>query len=389
MAENIEKFLNKVAEAAEQSTLVKMTLSKPAQKYDDLRNVYVKPVLIKEKRLFAFTYHYERRDEVKNYDAAQMLVILEEMLPTRFLNAVLFTVSEDVTLLISSKGKETIQTKKVQECREQNLDHDKQKARLINPANPWWYQLGLTTREGKITADMQHKFKQIYKYAEIVESLIKPMKFDGTFHIADMGAGKGYLTFALYELLTQKLNMDVDIKGVEIRPDLVLKINEIINSNHLKGLEFVESTIQDFYPEKLDVLIALHACNTATDDAIASGIKAGAELIVCAPCCHKQIRQEMERSGKVDAITRYGIFLERQAVMITDTIRALVLEYFGYKTQVMEFIEMEHTPKNVLLVGRKTTIKPDKARILQQISELKAQYGIAKHYLETVLSLNS
>lgn len=388
MSETLEKFLSRVAEAAEQSTLVKMTLSKPAQKHDELRNLYVKPVLIKEKRLFAFTYHYERRDEVKNYDTTQMLDILREMIPNRFLNAVLFTVSEDVTLLVSSKGKATIQTKKVQECREQNLEHDKQKVRLVNPANPWWYQLGLTTREGKITADMQHKFKQIYKYAEIVESLIKPMKFEGTVHIADMGAGKGYLTFALYELLTQRLNKNVDIKGVEIRPDLVLKINEIISSNHLKGLEFVESSIEAYHPEKLDVLIALHACNTATDDAIASGIRAGAELIVCAPCCHKQIRQEMERSGKVDAITRYGIFLERQAVMVTDTIRALILEYFGYKTQIMEFIEMEHTPKNVLLVGRKTSKNAKEPKILQQIADLKARYGIERHYLETVLDFN-
>ena len=387
MPENLEKFLSCVNESAGQCTLVKLTLSKPANKHDELRNIYVKPVLIKEKRLFAFTYHYERRDEVKNYDIAQMLDILKEMLPARFLNAVLFTVNEDVTLLVSSKGKATIQTKKVQECREQNLEHDKQKVRLINPANPWWYQLGLTTREGKVTADMQHKFKQIYKYAEIVESLIKPMKFESTVHIADMGAGKGYLTFALYELLTQKLNMDVDIKGVEIRSDLVLKINEIINSNRLKGLEFVESSIQDFHPEKLDVLIALHACNTATDDAIASGIRAGAGLIVCAPCCHKQIRQEMERSGKVNAITRYGIFLERQAVMITDTIRALILEYFGYKTQVMEFIEMEHTPKNVLLVGRKISKNTKDPIIMQQIADLKTQYGIEQHYLEKMLGI--
>ena len=387
MSENLEKFMNNVAEAAEQSALVKITLSKPVQKHDELRNIYIKPVLIKEKRLFAFTYHYERRDEVKNYDAEQMLDILNEVLPSRFMNAVMFTVREDITLLVSSKGKVTLQTKKVQECREQNLDHDKQKARLINPANPWWYQLGLTTREGKITADMQHKFKQIYKYAEIVESLIKPMKFDGTVHIADMGAGKGYLTFALYELLTQKLKMDVDIKGVEIRLDLVLKINEIIKNSNLKGMEFVESSIEAYHPEKLDVLIALHACNTATDDAIASGIKAGTELIVCAPCCHKQIRQEMECSGKVNAITRYGIFLERQSVMITDTIRALVLEYFGYKTQVMEFIEMEHTPKNVLLVGRKTKARVDREAILNQIETLKQQYGIKQHYLESILPI--
>ena len=385
MSENIELFLKRVDEAASQGTLVKMTLSKPVQKHDELRNVYVKPVLIKDRRLFAFTYHYERRDEVKNYDAQQMQEVLHEMLPQRFLNAVLFTVDADVTLLVSSKGKATIQTKKVQECREQNLEHDKQKNRLINPANPWWYQLGLTTREGKITADMQHKFKQIYKYAEIVESLIKPMQFQGTVHIADMGAGKGYLTFALHELMTQRMQLDVDIKGVEIRPDLVLKINGIIQADGLKGLQFVESSIEAYRPEKLDVLIALHACNTATDDAIASGIKAGAQLIVCAPCCHKQIRQEMERSGKVDAITRYGIFLERQAVMITDTIRALILEYFGYKTQVMEFIEMEHTPKNVLLVGKKTGKPVDKDAILMEINALKKQYGINRHYLETVL----
>ena len=105
MSENLDKFLNRIADAAEQSTLVKMTLSKPAQKHDDLRNIYVKPVLIKEKRLFAFTYHFERRDEVKNYDTTQMLDMLKEMLPNRFLNAVLFTVDEDITLLVSSKGK--------------------------------------------------------------------------------------------------------------------------------------------------------------------------------------------------------------------------------------------------------------------------------------------
>ena len=381
----MRRFFDRVNDAVSQGSLVKMTLSKPVDKHDELRNIYIKPVLIKEKRLFAFTYHYERRDEVKNYDAEQMLDTLKELIPNRFMNAVLFTVSEDVTLLVSSKGKATVQTKKVQECRVQNLEHDKQKNRLINPANPWWYQLGLTTREGKITADMQHKFKQIYKYAEIVESLVKPMKFDGTVHIADMGAGKGYLTFALHELLTQRMNLDVDIKGVEIRPDLVVKINDIIKTSGLKGLEFLESSIDNYHPEKLDVLIALHACNTATDDAIAKGIRAGAELIVCAPCCHKQIRQEMERSGVTDAITRHGIFMERQAVMITDTIRALMMEYYGYKTQVMEFIEMEHTPKNVLLVGRKTEKEPDRLMISKTISNLKRRFGIQQHYLETIL----
>lgn len=390
MIDKLEKFLNRVAEAAEGEVLVKMTLSKPVLKKDELRNVYVKPVLIKGKRLFGFTYRYERRDEVKNYDLEQVLDLLREMLPARFLNAALFTVTEDLTLLVTAKGNAILQTKKVQECREQNLEHDKQKNRLINPANPWWYQLGLTTREGKVTADMQHKFKQICKYTEIVEALLKPMRFDGTVRIADMGAGKGYLTFALHEFLTQKMSLSVDIKGVEIRPDLVEKINAIIKSDNLQGLAFVEGAIDTFAFEGLDVLIALHACNTATDDAIASGIKAGAKLIVCAPCCHKQIRQEMEQSGVLNPITRYGIFLERQAVMITDTIRALVLEYFGYKTQVMEFIEMEHTPKNVLLAGAYSGLPSEekRAQIAGQIAEMKRQYGIKEHFIEKRLGVS-
>lgn len=383
--ENLERFLDRVLEAIGQNTMVKMTLSKPRQKQDELRNVYVKPVMIKCKPLFSMTYRYERRDEVKNHDADQLLDSLRTLLPDRFMNAALFTLSEDLTLLVSSKGKATLQSKKVREVREQCLEHDKRKNRLINPLNPWWYQLGLTTREGKVTADMQHKFKQICKYTEILEGLLKPMRFDGVLHIADMGAGKGYLTFALHEYLTRKLHLEVDIKGVEIRSDLVEKINGIIRLSHLDGLEFVEGAIDTFHPESLDVLIALHACNTATDDAIAAGIKAGAELIVCAPCCHKQIRQEMERSGKQNPVTRYGVFLERQAVMITDTIRALILEYYGYKSQIMEFIEMEHTPKNILLVGRKTGKGGDRSAIAGMINSLKREYGIGHHYLEAIL----
>ena len=388
MPENIEKFLSRVAEAAENSALVKMTLSKPADKRDELRNVYVKPVLIKGVRLFAFTYHYERRDEVKNYNAEQMLELVGELLPSRFLNAVLFAVNEDFTLLVSAKGKATIRTKRVQECREQNLDHDKQKQRLINPANPWWFLLGLTTREGKVLADMQHKYKQICKYVEIVDGVMKNVKFGDEIHIADMGAGKGYLTFALYEYLTTRYDKKIVMEGVEIRPDLVLKINDIIEKCNLENFKFVENSIEDYKPAKLDVLIALHACNTATDDAILKGIRNDAKLIICAPCCHKQIRQEMEKSGKTDSITRFGIFLERQAVMITDAIRALVMEYCGYKTQVMEFIEMEHTPKNVLLVGRKSDAPIDKSAISKQINGLLEQYGVGEHYLWKHLFVN-
>ncbi len=407
----MQKFINKLESSLKDGSFVKLTLSKTTRQQDnkttsfaDLRNVYVKPIILRNEKMYSFTYRYERRDETKNYDAQQSLEVITNLISEIFLNATLFTLTEDVTLLISKKGKATVMTKAVKEQREQNVEHDKVKNRLINPENPWWFKLGLTTREGKVTADMQHKFKQICKYVEIVDGVMKNVKFDGKIRIADMGAGKGYLTFALYEYLTQKCKYDIAMEGVEIRPDLVVKINEIIKESNLKDFRFVESSIEAYacqqttdnfsdsqvlsFSDSIDVLIALHACNTATDDAIIKGIESGAKLIICAPCCHKQIRQEMEKSKVVDAITRYGIFMERQAVMITDTIRALILEYFGYKTQVMEFIEMEHTPKNVLLVGRKTN-DPDeeeKTKILNEIKSLKERYGIERHYLEKIFN---
>ena len=430
----MQKFKNKLESSLKDGSFVKLTLSKPVgtrqatsvqarqatsvQELKDIRNVYVKPIILRNEKMYSFTYRYERRDETKNYDARQSLEVITNLISEIFLNASLFTLTEDVTLLISKKGKATVMTKAVKEQREQNVEHDKVKNRLINPENPWWFKLGLTTREGKVTADMQHKFKQICKYVEIVDGVMKNVKFDGKIRIADMGAGKGYLTFALYEYLTQKCKYDIAMEGVEIRPDLVVKINEIIKESNLKDFRFVESSIETYacqqttdnrqqstdnfsdfqifrfsdskrFSDSIDVLIALHACNTATDDAIIKGIESGAKLIICAPCCHKQIRQEMEKSKVVDVITRYGIFMERQAVMITDTIRALILEYFGYKTQVMEFIEMEHTPKNVLLVGRKAN-EPDeeeKAKIINEIKSLKERYGIERHYLEKAFSI--
>ena len=318
---------------------------------------------------------------MKNFDVRQTMEQVKNLVPEVFQNVSLFTLTEDVTLLVSKKGKPTLMCKKTSENREVDMSHDHEKQRLIDPSNIWWHLLGLTTRDGKVIADMQHKFKQICKYVEIVDGVMRQTKFDDEIHIADMGAGKGYLTFALYEYLTKNYDKKIVMEGVEIRKDLVLKINDIIEKCKLPNFKFNENSIENYKPEKLDVLIALHACDTATDDAILKGIRNNAKLIICAPCCHKQIRREMEKSGKTDAITKYGIFLERQAVMITDAVRALVLEYCGYKTQVMEFIEIDNTPKNVLLVGRKSDKPVDKEAVATQIKNLLEQYGIGEHYL--------
>lgn len=377
----MEKFFEKLDLSLKNGTLVKMTLSKPVTKNSELRNIYIKPILLKDNKMYQFTYRYERRDETKNFSESQTMEHVVSLVPDVFQNVSLFTLSEDVTLLVSRKGKPTLMCRKIQEDRRQDFCHDHEKHRLIDPARQWWYLLGLTSRDGKVLADMQHKFKQICKYVEIVDGVMKQTGFDDEIHIADMGAGKGYLTFALYEYLTSRYDKKIMMEGVEIRPELVKKINEIIGACDISGMKFVANSIEDYKPEKLDVLIALHACDTATDDAILKGIRNNAELIICAPCCHKQIRREMEKSGKRDVMTRFGIFLERQAVMITDVVRALVLEYCGYKTQVMEFIEIDNTPKNVLLVGRKSDKPVDKNAISAKIRALLDQYGIGEHYL--------
>ncbi len=377
----MEKFFEKLDLSLENNSFVKMTLSKPVLKNNDLRNVYIKPILLKNNKLYQFTYRYKHRDETKNFDATQTMEQLKNLVPAVFQNVSLFTLTEDVTLLVSKKGKPTLMSKKINENRDVDLSHDHEKRRLIDPTKPWWFLLGLTTREGKVLANMQHKFKQICKYVEIVDGVMRQTKFNDEIHIADMGAGKGYLTFALYEYLTTHHDKKIVMEGVEIRKDLVEKTNIIIEKCGLKNFKFVENTIEDYKPHNLDILIALHACDTATDDAILIGIRNNAKLIICAPCCHKQIRREMEKSGKTDAMTKYGIFLERQAVMITDAVRALVLEYCGYKTQVMEFIEIDNTPKNVLLVGRKTEQPIDRELIAAQIRGLLERYGIEEHYL--------
>jgi hypothetical protein len=198
-----------------------------------------------------------------------------------------------------------------------------------------------------------------------------------------MGSGKGYLTFALYDYLTNTLGKKPVMTGVEFREDLVKSCNLIAEKSKFDQLNFIAGTIEEVELKGIDILIALHACDTATDDAIYRGITAGASLIVCAPCCHKQIRKEMNVTNELHSLVKFGILKERQAEIITDTIRALILEAYGYKTKVFEFISTEHTPKNVMIVGRKTAGEnPAKEKIFRDIAAIKASFGIKGHYLE-------
>jgi SAM-dependent methyltransferase len=191
--------------------------------------------------------------------------------------------------------------------------------------------------------------------------------------------------------LTNVLKLEAAVTGVEFRPDMVALCNKIAQNTGFSTLNFVEGTIEDYDSTGTNILIALHACDTATDDAIYKGITANADLIVVAPCCHKQIRREIEKhkaSNELDFLTKYGIFLERQAEMVTDGIRAMILEYFGYKTKVFQFISDAHTPKNVLVLGIKNpNAVSKKEEILAKLKATKEYFGIEYHHLERLFQL--
>ncbi|HCM74739.1 MAG TPA: SAM-dependent methyltransferase [Cytophagales bacterium] len=380
----LQQWKESLKVSLENNALIKITLSKP-HKSSELQNIYAKVALIKNVPKLSFTYHYKTKDVVKNLSLEEALVVVDNMMQNEFKIATLFTIQEDLILRVSKKGKAAIQSMKPTMTQAPDTAHDNQKKKRAVATSTYLELLGVTDSAGQIIPRMADKYKQINKYLEVMEDLIKSANLPDHISIADMGAGKGYLTFALYDYMTNKLNLNVTVTGVELRKDLVDQCNTIAQQCGFDQLHFEESTIEDFELKKVDILIALHACDTATDDAIAKGIAADAALIVCAPCCHKQIRQQLKGKEHTNPILKYGIFKEREFEMVTDTIRALVLERNSYKSNIFEFISSEHTGKNTMLVGVKSNRATDSKSIDDKINSLKANYQIDYHYLEKLI----
>lgn len=392
-------FVNEIKKAIAELAFVKLALGNYKGTEDGLRQLYVKPVLIKNRQLLAFNYRYKTRDIFKNFEIGEGLSLIEGYLAGDFNVATLFSTNTEAILERSAKGSFRLRTKQLEEKKEANLSHNKEKKRLILAKdNLYLHELGLTDEQGTVFKNAQDKYKQINQYIEILSSLIKELPEGTVKNVVDMGSGKGYLTFALYDYLLNH-QQKANVVGVEFRKDLVDLCNKIAVNAQFEQLSFVEGTIESYHTEAIDLLIALHACDTATDDAIYKGIKANADLIVVAPCCHKQIRREIEKGkaqNELNFLTKHGIFLERQAEMVTDGLRALILEYFGYKTKVFEFVSDVHTPKNVLVVGvrnkeqgtrSKGQITKSKDEVLQRIKETKQYFGIGYHHLERLLEI--
>ena len=391
MNPKIQQYIQAVQESISNNSFIKISLGNYKGLEQDLKNIYVKRILIKKEEKLSFTSRYKTRDIVKNYTISKGIALVETYLQEGFQVGMLFTV--EFKLVIEHLNNQKIVLRKTESLDKKveiSLEHDRSKKRLIQPTEKsYLHELKITDLAGNIYKNAQDKYRQINHYVDILSSLIKELPDDKLKKVVDMGSGKGYLTFALYDYLTNILKVNASVIGVEFRPDMVELCNEIAQKTGFINLSFTQGTIEDFDSTDTNILIALHACDTATDDAIYKGVIAQADLIVVAPCCHKQIRREMEKSkakNDVDFLTKYGIFLERQAEMVTDGIRALILEYFGYKTKVFEFISDAHTPKNVLVVGTKGKMNPKKqAKILAKIKVTKAYFGIRYHHLERLL----
>ncbi|MBE0579422.1 SAM-dependent methyltransferase [Devosia sp.] len=389
-AERIEEFLSAVKSAFAGNTLIKLRLSGYHGAEADLKSIDVKKIVAKGSEKFSFTFHYKTRDIIKNHIQPEALGHLRTALRHEFRSAQLATSEFDLSF---ERNGDKVRLKRTEIAGREapSTEHNRAKNRpLTETDKPYLQALGISGKDGQVRNDAQDKFRQINKMVEIFAPLIQAIKADKPV-IVDMGAGKGYLDFALYDYLANVAKRPAEVIGVEMRGKLVEDGNATAAASGFSDLRFVPGTILDYDAAGADAVIALHACDTATDDAIFRGISAGASLIAVAPCCHKQIRRQMEAgrpAPQLDVLLRHGIFLERQAEMVTDALRALLLELSGYRTKVFEFVSDAHTPKNNLIVAEKDgRAGRDRDAVLKQIVEVKAMFGVEKHYLEGLLGL--
>ena len=345
-------------------------------------------VKLKKGERLAFLYRYRTKDSVKNLTIAEGVAFVREQLGPEFLSAHLFTTREDAQIDFARKGDSKLAMRPPSFVTFQPDAHDRKKRRAIEIERSVYLKaVGVTDERGAVRPAMSGKLRQIIKFVETLAGLITSSTLAGRddLTVVDMGSGKGYLTFAVYDHLNNGLGVRATVTGVEARTELVSLCNETAARAGFDRLDFRKGFIQDFDLPATDILIALHACDTATDDAIFKGIRAGASLIIASPCCHKEVRPQIKMPAELRAVLRHGILLEREAESVTDSLRALLLESEGYDVKVFEFISTEHTHKNTMISAVRRRTSHDKAKTLRAYEELKEFYSIREQRLEKLL----
>ena len=382
------QFIELLRASLEQNAFIKLVLAKYVGEEAELQRLIIKPVTVKEQACLSFVYRYKTRDITKNFPLEDAVATLAALLPASFKNAHLLSLTDEAQLEYSKKNKSSLFKSKPQQLREApSAEHNREKNRFLDLTRPFLADLGVTNAKHELIPAMSRKWKQINKFIEVFSHALtsSPLQLDRPVRVADFGSGKGYLTFAIHDYLRNTLKADGQVTGVELREDMVTLCNNAAARLEHPGLVFKCGDVRSVAPSELDVMIALHACDIATDYAIHTGIRSGASIIMCSPCCHKQIRLQIQSPALLKPMLQFGLHLGQQAEMVTDSLRALFLEACGYETKVFEFISLDHTNKNKMILAVKRAEPSDNAQLLEKIRELKAFYQISEHCLETLL----
>ncbi len=373
-----ERFETLLRGSVQSGAFVKLTLGKVRSSDPTLRNVFVRPVVLQAGARLSFVWRHTTRDVTRNLPPDEGVAEILRLLGSDFLDAHLFTTQQTLQYESRNGPDARLTAKTTANAPTAPGGHDRERTRKLESAAPWLQALGVTNATGRPREGMAGKLRQIQKFAELIEHLLAE---SGLAHapdlaVTDMGCGKGYLTFALAELLKERGT----VTGIESRPALVETTNQVARACGFDRLHFRAGDIAGAELAKVDVLVALHACDTATDDALAKGVAAGAKLLVVSPCCHKEVRPQLAAPPVLAEPLRHGIFLERQAEFATDALRALLLEWAGYRTKVFEFVSTEHTAKNLMIAAIREHPPGDAAR-LDRLRALAAFYGIRRQRL--------
>lgn len=339
---------------------ISATLSNPRNK-DAIQKIKVRPILKKDTLLFQLESFQNNQAFHENMEVEKACEkLLEHMENMKQMQ--LETQKCSYSVLVSKKGKITIKSKlKKGDRKKINMSHDRKKKYVLEEGVPvpFLQDLGVMTQEGKIVHAKFDKFRQINRFLEFIEDILPELDKDRELTILDFGCGKSYLTFAMYYYLHELKSYDIRIIGLDLKKDVIRHCNELSEKYGYDKLKFLEGDIADYTGvDKVDMVVTLHACDTATDYALAKAVGWDAKVILSVPCCQHELNRQI-KNEVLEPILKYGLLKERMAALITDGLRAEYLEQEGYTTQILEFIDMEHTPKNILIRAVKNKKKKE------------------------------
>ncbi len=383
---NKSSFLECLQESLSNGSFRRATLSKPTTETPWRRIAVSVFIGSSGAPIVAFDYDNGRQVERKNLAPDEAFAVFVDLVPGVYSAAHVRLAEEELQFEQSDRGTFRLKRHQAPPLGSPTKTHNREKNYLISAEAPFLVGVGIASRPGAIKRERYDKFRQINKFLEIIASLIPTSALSSERGISaiDFGSGKHYLTFALSEFLS-RFSAGSTVTGVEQRPELVHYGRDLAQSLGTRHLHFTEGTIATTPVKGADLVVALHACDTATDDAIAHAITADARYICVAPCCHTYLRKHFQSSDDLRPMLRHGIIQERFAEGLTDSLRVLVLEALGYQTKLFEFISLEHTAKNVMITAAKTG-RPNRAS-LDAIHALKTKFCLADFYLDRVLKV--